>query len=258
MPSATAVRPLSPTAPAPEATRRAAMVVRVSTTKQAENDEGSLKNQLQRLRAHLDYRRACGEDWQEVAVYELKGISGKSSLRSPELQRLVADIQAGRVNTVCCTELSRVSRSVLDFLNFFTFLTEQGAEFVCLKGNYDTTSPQGKFLVTVMLALGELEREQTAERTKDAMAARSERGLWNGGQLLGYDLDAAHKGHLQVNPQEAEAVRFAFQTYLECGSLAGTAQRLNERGYRTKSYVSRNKKDHPGVAFRLTTVQFIL
>ena len=53
-----------------ETARRVALVVRVSTTRQADNDEGSLKNQLQRLRAHLEYKTtACGEDWSEVAVY---------------------------------------------------------------------------------------------------------------------------------------------------------------------------------------------
>lgn len=73
-------------------------------------------------------------------------------------------------------------------------LNQYDVEFVCLKQNYDTTSPQGKLFITIMMALAQFEREQAAERTRDATAARADRGLWNGGQLLGYDLDANARG----------------------------------------------------------------
>jgi DNA invertase Pin-like site-specific DNA recombinase len=180
--------------------RRVGLVVRVSTTRQADNDEGSLKNQLQRLRAHLEYKTVtCGEDWREVALYELRAVSGKNSLQSAEMDRLRRDIADGRINTVLCTALDRVSRSVVDFLSFFEFMADHGVEFVCLKQNYDTTSPQGRLFVTIMMALAQFEREMTADRTRDAVAARSERGLWSGGRILGYDLDPDRKGYLKVN-----------------------------------------------------------
>ncbi len=90
-------------------TRRVGLVVRVSTDRQAMTEEGSLKNQLQRLRKHIEYKtEACGEDWQEAALYELRAVSGKHSMRSQEFQRLFADIRAGRVNTVLCTALDRI------------------------------------------------------------------------------------------------------------------------------------------------------
>ena len=57
--------------------KRVGLIVRVSTDRQAMNDEGSLKTQLQRLRAHLDYKQTSGENWTEFAVYELRAISGK-------------------------------------------------------------------------------------------------------------------------------------------------------------------------------------
>jgi site-specific DNA recombinase len=238
--------------------KRVALVVRVSTDRQARNDEGSLKTQLQRLRAHLDYKQASGENWTEASVYELRAISGKHSLQSAEMQRLMADIRAGRVNTVCCTALDRVSRSVTDFLQFIQFLADQDVEFVCLKQQVDTTSPHGKLLLTMLIALAQFEREMTSERTRDAVAARSERGLWNGGRILGFDLDAERKGYLLVNELEAEAVRFAFETYIARGAFSETAAALNERGYRTKAYQSRRGTAHPGVPFRLTTVQYLL
>lgn len=111
-------RPLSVVHPV----RDAALLVRVSTDIQARNPEGSLKNQLQRLRQHIEYKREmAGEDWNEVAVYELKGISGKNSVRSKEFESLFADIRAGRVNTVICTSIERLCRSLRDFLNLFEY-----------------------------------------------------------------------------------------------------------------------------------------
>ena len=71
------------------ALKKAGLVMRVSTARQAQNDEGSLKNQLQRLRQHIEYKNtACGEKWTEAGIYELKGISGKDSMRSQEFERL--------------------------------------------------------------------------------------------------------------------------------------------------------------------------
>ena len=129
--------------------KRCGFIIRVSTDKQARNPEGSLTNQLQRLQAHIEYKNnACGEKWVESGRYMLKGVSGKDSFRSAEFAQLFSDMESGRVNTVICTALDRVSRSVKDFLNFFEILTKHNVEFVCLKQNYDTTSSQGKLFIT--------------------------------------------------------------------------------------------------------------
>ena len=245
--------------PQQQSGRHVGLVVRVSTDRQAMTEEGSLKNQLQRLRQHIDYKTtACGEEWREAEVYELRAVSGKDSLRSPEFQRLFADIRSGRVNTILCTALDRISRSVKDFLHFFEVINEYGVEFVCLKQNYDTTTPQGRLFVTMMMALAEFEREQTSERNREATAARAERGLWNGGRLLGYDLNPIRKGNLIPNPEEVALVNLAFDTYLSCGSIAETTTALNRRGYRTKAYTSRREKVHPGSEFGTTSVQYLL
>ncbi len=239
--------------------KRCGLVIRVSTDRQAQNKEGSLKNQLQRLKKHIEYKNvACGENWAEAGKYILKGVSGKDSFRSPEFARLFNDIQLGKVNTVICTSLDRICRSVKDFLNFFEILNKYDVEFVCLKQNYDTTSSQGKLFITIMMALAEFEREQTSERNKEATLARAERGLWNGGHLLGYDLDPTRKGYLIINEREKHIVQFSFKKYLECGSLLNTARAMNNHGYRTKSYTSRRDKVHPPRNFVRSSLKHIL
>src|SRR5512140_213416 len=72
--------------------KRCGLVIRVSTDNQARNPEGSLTNQLQRLRAHIEYKTGvCGENWTEAEQYILPGVSGKNSFRSRQFQQLFAD-----------------------------------------------------------------------------------------------------------------------------------------------------------------------
>jgi len=235
-------------------------VLPVSTDGQAKNPEGSLTNQLQRLRGHIDYKtKTCGEDWVETEEYILAGVSGKKSFQSKQFQQLFADIEAGKVNTILCTALDRICRSVKDFLAFFEILSRHNVEFVCLKQNYDTTSPQGRLLITIMMALAEFERDQTSDRNKESYRARAERGLWNGGQLLGYDLPPeGQKGTLIPNEREAAVVNVAFDTYLKTGSILETAKALNEAGYRTKEFESRRGRLHAGRKFTWTGTMWLL
>ena len=90
------------------------------------------------------------------------------------------------------------------------------------------------------------------------MVDRAERGLWNGGQLLGYDLDPEHPGYLIPNAVEALLVNLSFDTYLDLGSIKETAETLNRRGHRTKTYTSRRGKHHPGVEFGISSTQYLL
>ena len=245
--------------PSRDSIRFTALTTRVSLDEQASNPEGSLVNQLQRLRAHIQYKKDTGgEEWREAGVYELRGISGKNSVRSQEFQRLFDDIRAGRVNAVLVTALDRICRSVTDFLAFFEFLNQHGVEFVSLREQFDTTSPHGKLLATMLMALAEFEREITARRTSEAMADRAERGLWNGGQLLGFDLDPKRPGYLIPNSVESLLVNLAFDLYLELASIKESAETLNRRGYRTKSYTSRRGKHHPGRQFSISSMQYLL
>ena len=92
--------------------RKVAFYIRVSTERQARVEEGSLKNQEQMLRAELDRRNAQRPGWGAfVESYVDEGISAKTTNR-PAFQRLMRDIELGKIDTVLFTELSRLSRSL--------------------------------------------------------------------------------------------------------------------------------------------------
>jgi site-specific DNA recombinase len=216
------------TAMAPQ--RKVAFYIRVSTERQAKVEEGSLKNQEQMLRAELERRNLQRKDWGAfVASYVDEGISAKTTNR-PAFQRLMRDIELGRIDTVMFTELSRLSRSLKDFLNIFEFAQRHACDLVCLKTEIDTTSPYQGLVTKILIVFSEFEREMTSHRTAINAYERSKRGLANGGQvLLGYRRDKKHKGRLLIEETEAEVVRAIFQTYAREKSIRRTADRIKER-----------------------------
>ena len=157
-----------------------------------------------------------------------------------------------------CTKIDRVSRSIIDFYQFHEFLEENETIFISINENWDTSTAMGRFALSISLATAELERERTSERTKEKMQWRAEKGLHNGGQVLGYDNDPDNKGVPKPNEAERELVLLIFHTYVKEQSFRSTAQVINKKGYRTKSYVSRRDKVHSGRKFNNTHIMRIL
>ena len=233
------------------------LYVRVSTAAQI-SEEGSLKSQLQRLREELQRRSKHGEPWIETKIYVEEGVSGKD-LNRPKFIAMANDVKAGVIDTVICTELSRISRSVLDFLNFARFLTDYKAGFLCLKQQFDSTSPHGRVLVTICVALAEFERELTADRTSENMLARARRGLRNGTQVLGYDPDPNRKGYMIPNESEKVLINLMFDKYQEAGSVKEVADFLNKSGHGTKSYTAKTSgRVHKSHKFTTSSVHYHL
>lgn len=234
--------------------KRCGLYLRVSTDLQAQVRDGSLDTQESRLRSYVQSRSSGAQKWQAEQVYREEGKTGKNT-RRPELQQMVADVMAGKIDAVLCTKLDRVTRSLLDFYGLHTVFKENGAEFITLDENFDTSTPTGKAMLNISLVFAELEREQTSARTKEKMQWRAEQGLWNGGQILGYDLI---DGRLMPNQDEAELVKLMFKKYLELGSVHQVKKYLNDNGYRMKKYTSRRGNERGGNKFYHATVNNLL
>ena len=241
--------------------RKCGLYVRVSTLRQAEVKEGSLANQEYLLRQRVQYKNGLhDEPWDVTEVYREEGRSAKNTTARPEFLRMMEDLKAGVINTVMVSALSRISRSTRDLLEMVETFKKHGVEFISLKEDFDTTTAQGKCFVTIVAALNEFEREQTSERNKASALARAERGLWNGGQLLGFDLpqEKEKKGTLVRNEREAAVVNLCFDTYLKCGSIHKTCEIVNGLGYRTKEYTTQTGRLHRGREFVYTSMNHLL
>ena len=238
--------------------KRCGSYARVSTNDQAEVRDGSLDTQEDQLQRWVQLKSdTTGEDWRIVARYREEGRSGKDTNR-PAFQRMLRDVREGKIDVVVCTRFDRVSRSVRDFLDFQETMRQSGVAFVSVGEQWDTTTPMGEFALLLFLGVAQLERRQISERTREKAAWRAEKGLKNGGQILGYDLDPDHPGIPTVNAQERQLVLLAYETFLKEKSYGRTAKILNRRGYRTKSYVSRRGKPHGGTLFSTMAIKRLL
>ncbi|MBI2580115.1 MAG: recombinase family protein [Candidatus Aenigmarchaeota archaeon] len=213
---------------------RIAFYVRVSTEEQAENPEGSIRNQEERLKAAVQLKNMEGLFGEVVETFIDRAKSGKDTNRS-ELQRLLSAIRRREVTLLMVTELSRLSRSIKDFAGIWELMQANGCGFMSLRENFDTTTAAGEMVLYTVANIAQFERRQISERVSANLHARAARGLYNGGTVpMGYKLIPGKKGYLEIEPEQAEVVKKAFEKYLQTGSLVGTAKWLNANGYQPK------------------------
>ncbi len=189
-------------------------------------DSLSIETQVEACRAY------AGED---AAVYRDRGFSGKN-IKRPAFSRLLEDMRAGRVQTVCVYRLDRFSRSIADFSRLWELMARCGVEFHSVTESFDTATPMGRAMLYIVLVFAQLERETTAERVRDNYAHRVRLGEWPGGPApYGFRLARIDCGGRRVSTLEAderaEAVRQIFARYAEPGvSLRALARELTEKG----------------------------
>lgn len=125
---------------------------------------------------------------QEVLMQELgvekvfiDRMSGKNTDR-PQLKEMMAFVRQG--DTVIVESISRFARNTRDLLDLVEQLTKKGVEFVSRKENIDTTTPTGKFMLTIFGAVAELEREYILQRQAEGIAIAKEKGVYKGRQRI--------------------------------------------------------------------------
>jgi site-specific DNA recombinase len=233
---------------APEVrTLRCAVYTRKSTDEGLDSDFNSLDAQREAGEAFVASQRS--EGWACLPDrYDDGGFSG-GDMERPALQRLLKDIEAGKVDCVVVYKVDRLSRSLLDFARIMETFERHGASFASVTQQFNTSTSMGRLMLNVLLSFAQFEREIIGERTRDKMAAARKRGKWIGGTpVLGYDIDREAK-RLVVNEQEAELVRSIFGAYLETESLIRTVAELDKRGIRMKSWTSKKGRSHGGKPF---------
>lgn len=214
-----------------------ALYIRVSTEEQAENPEGSIKNQEQRLREAVAYRKKQSNFGQIFNVYMDAGISAKDMNR-PALQTMLKDMRAQKINLIMVTEISRLSRNNRDFLNMWDMMSEVKCSFMSLREDFDTTTAAGEMLLFQLINFAQFERKQTSERVSANILARASRGLYNGGTIpLGFKKCHTKNGSLDIDEPHAATVRVAFEAFLREGSLSRAARWMNDNGYKAKAHL---------------------
>jgi site-specific DNA recombinase len=210
--------------------RRCAIYTRKSTEDGLEQDFNSLDAQRQACEAFIQSQKS--EGWSVVRKrYDDGGYSG-GSMERPALQALLEDIEHGKVDVIVVYKVDRLTRALADFARIVDLLDGRGVSFVSVTQQFNTTSSMGRLTLNVLLSFAQFEREVTAERIRDKIAASKKKGMWMGGLVpLGYD---AQDRSLAINKEEARTVRTLFDLYLKLDHVRALKQVADRSGFKTK------------------------
>ena len=162
--SISALTPLS--SEIPQHKRRVAAYARVST----DSDE-QLSSYAAQVDFYTQYIRSNPE-WEFVDVYTDEGISGTNTRKREGFNRMVEDALNGKIDLILTKSISRFARNTRDLLDLVERLTAKQVEFVSQKEAIDTTTPTGKFMLTIFGAVAELEREYILQRQREGIAIK--------------------------------------------------------------------------------------
>ncbi|WP_433994114.1 recombinase family protein [Afipia felis] len=239
---------------------RCAVYTRKSSEEGLEQEFNSLHAQREACEAYIASQKP--EGWVLVPDrYDDGGISG-ATLERPGLRRLLADIEAHRVDVVVVYKIDRLSRALMDFAKLVEVFDRNSVTFVSVTQSFNTTTSMGRLTLNILLSFAQFEREVIGERIRDKFAASRKKGMWMGGFVpLGYDVKDRK---LVINRAEAATVREIFERFIKIGSattlvltlrsegISGKRGKLIDKGYIYKALNNRvyiGQAVHKGTAY---------
>ncbi|MER8632600.1 recombinase family protein [Mesorhizobium opportunistum] len=213
-----------------------AIYTRKSTEEGLEQEFNSLDAQREACAAFIASQVGLG--WKLVPNhYDDGGISG-GTMERPALQRLLQDIRDKKVDVVVVYKIDRLTRSLMDFSKIVEIFDASFVSFVSVTQQFNTTTSMGRLTLNVLLSFAQFEREVTAERIRDKIAASKKKGMWMGGVVpLGYRVEYRK---LVIDETEAQTVRHLFARYLTLKSVRDLVDEAATDGLSTRS---RHRKD---------------
>lgn len=200
------------------------LYTRVSTTMQI--DGYSLDAQKTKMKAFCDYN-----EYEIAGEYEDAEKSGKSIEGRVLFNQMMDDIKSGKdeVSYVLVFKLSRFGRNAADVLATLQVMQDFGVNLICVEDGIDSSKDAGKLMISVLSAVAEIERENIRVQTMEGRMQKAREGKWNGGFApYGYSLI---NGKLEVNEEEAVAIRMIFDQYVNTDLGAnGIAKYLENHG----------------------------
>lgn len=175
--------------------------------------------------------------------YEDKGLSGYYSDR-PDFQRMLHDIEMGKIRAVACYKLDRIGRKTSDLLRLLDFLEKHKVDLLICSNNINTASGVSKIFIQIFAVVAEFERDTLTERITDNMMELAKDGRWLGGNTpTGFSVKRVTTGsgknksaysYLESLPEEKAMIQKMYELFGQLRSIKKTADKINGLGYRTK------------------------
>lgn len=239
-------------------TIRCAIYTRKSSEEGLDSEFNSLDAQRESAESFIASQKSAG--WVCLPEqYNDGGFSG-GNVERPGLKKLLADIEAGKIDCVIVYKVDRLSRSLMDFARMMETFERYDISFVSVTQQFNTTHSMGRLTLNILLSFAQFEREIIGERIRDKIAAQRRKGKWAGGTpVLGYDVDRSGSSpKLIVNQSEAIQVRQIYELYLELGSLLPVVDELKAIGLPNKNWHTRHGKPKGGKPFDKCSLHALL
>ena len=233
---------------------RCAIYTRKSSEDGLEQDFNSLDAQHEACAAYITSQK--NEGWVQVPDrYDDGGLSG-GTLERPGLQRLLADIDRGVVDQILVYKIDRLTRSLADFSKIVDILDKTGASFVSVTQSFNTATSMGRLTLNMLLSFAQFEREVTAERIRDKIAASKKKGLWMGGNVpLGYKPDGRT---LKICEADAKTIHQIYDLYDKHRNVRIVKSEADKRGLKTAIRTLSSGRLKGGTAFSFGHIYHIL
>ncbi|MEM6891674.1 MAG: recombinase family protein, partial [Pseudomonadota bacterium] len=231
-----------------------AIYTRKSSEEGLEQDFNSLDAQREACEAYIASQKH--EGWELLPDrYDDGGISG-GHLDRPSLQQLMQAVDDKRVDQIVVYKIDRLTRSLADFAKLVERLDEAEASFVSVTQSFNTATSMGRLTLNVLLSFAQFEREVTAERIRDKIAASKRKGLWMGGNVpLGYQADGRT---LKIDPEEAATVKALYNLFLEHGLMRVVKEHADRMDLRSRRRVRGEGHVSGGIRFDRGHIHHIL
>lgn len=192
--------------------KKAAIYLRVSSDRQAQEGD-SIPAQRDALRKYVKEK----PDLILAGEYLDDGVSGQKYQQRDELQRLLSDVQQGKIDIICFTKLDRWFRSVRHYTATQEILDKHGVGWIAIwEPIYDTTTPSGRLIVNQMMSIAQFEAENTGQRIHQVFEYKVKQGeVISGNTALGHKIVDKHI----VLSEDAPIVKDLFEHYNFHGSL---------------------------------------
>ncbi len=233
---------------------RCAIYTRKSSEEGLEQGFNSLHAQREACAAYV--LSQASEGWVLLPeVYDDGGLSG-GTLERPALQRLLGDVADSKVDIIVVYKVDRLTRSLLDFAKLVEALDKAGTSFVSITQSFNTTTSMGRLTLNMLLSFAQFEREVTAERIRDKVAASKAKGMWMGGiPPLGYRPDGRT---LAIVEEHAALVREIHARYLALGNVRSVAESLAAERIRVPKRKTGTGRAFGGTAFSRGQIYAVL
>lgn len=201
---------------------RVAAYCRVST--EQEEQLNSFENQVSYYTAYINSK----EDYEMAGIYADEGISGTSTKRRKDFNRMIEDCEKGMIDLIIVKSISRFARNTQDCLFYARKLKNMGIGVFFEKENINTMDGAGELLFTILSSLAQEESRSISENCKWGIRKKFSDGKvhLNANRFLGYDKD--ENGNLVINEEQAKIIRRIFTDFMDGLNPDTIAKMLNE------------------------------